>query len=116
MVQLPDLSTFAALQPKWRQDGALEVEIIAETPERFDYDVTRCRYAEMYHAMGLGEIGHLLSCARDSLFIEGYDARVKLERTTTIMQGGKCCDFRYRLAGEASGPSHVDQQGKDTSQ
>ena len=51
----------------------------------------------MYHAMGLGEIGHLLSCARDSYFIDGYDPRIALTRTSTIMQGGKRCDFRYAL-------------------
>jgi hypothetical protein len=54
----------------------------------------------MYHAMGLGEIGHLLSCARDSEFIAGYDPRVELTRTSTIMQGGKRCDFRYRMRDE----------------
>lgn len=95
-----DLSTFAALQPKWRQDGALEVEILAETPTRFDYDVTRCRYAEMYHAMGLGEIGDILSCRRDATFCQGYDARIRMERSTTIMQGAARCDFRYGIAAE----------------
>jgi hypothetical protein len=29
----------------------------------------------MYHEMGLGEIGHLLSCARDDKFIVGYAGR-----------------------------------------
>ncbi|STV95517.1 Uncharacterised protein [Klebsiella michiganensis] len=38
--------------------------------------------------MGLGEIGHLLSCARDDKFIVGYAPDVELTRTTTIMQGG----------------------------
>jgi hypothetical protein len=71
--------------------------------EHYDYDVKRCSYAEMYHAMGLGEIGHLLSCARDSHFVAGYDPRIHLTRTTTIMQGGGRCDFRYRLADKAAG-------------
>jgi hypothetical protein len=37
----------------------------------------------MYHEMGLGEIGHLLSCARDEKFIVGYAPDVELTRTTT---------------------------------
>ncbi len=45
--------------------------------------------------MGLGEIGHLLSCQRDGTFCEGYDNRLKLERTQTIMQGATHCDFDY---------------------
>jgi L-2-amino-thiazoline-4-carboxylic acid hydrolase len=57
---------------------------------------TRCRYAEMYRAMGLAELGALLSCNRDGAFCEGYDPRLKLERTQTLMGGASHCDFRYR--------------------
>ena len=73
----------------------LEIEMIEETRSKLSYNVTRCRYAEMYKAMGLGEIGHLLSCQRDGTFCEGYDERLKLTRTQTIMQGASHCDFRY---------------------
>ncbi len=93
------LDSFEALQALWHQDGALEVTVLERSPERFEFDVTRCRYAEMYRAMGLAEIGPLLSCQRDGTFCEGYDARLKLERTQTIMGGATHCDFRYRWEG-----------------
>ena len=57
---------------------------------------------EMYRDMGLGEIGHLLSCQRDATFCEGYDKRLKLTRTQTIMQGASYCDFNYKLDGPSS--------------
>lgn len=79
------------------KDNALEVKVLDADDQQYNYNVNRCRYAEMYHEMGLGEIGHLLSCARDDKFIVGYAPDVELTRTTTIMQGGKCCDFRYRV-------------------
>jgi hypothetical protein len=91
------VASFIALQVLWEKDDALDVEVRRADDGHYDYDVHRCSYAEMYHAMGLGEIGHLLSCARDSHFIEGYDPRIALTRTSTIMQGGARCDFRYRL-------------------
>ena len=94
------MATFHALRPLWSMNGALEIDIIEETPEKLAYNVTRCRYAEMYKAMGLGEIGHLLSCQRDGTFCEGYDERLKLTRTQTIMQGASHCDFRYRWREE----------------
>ena len=50
----------------------------------------------MYTEMGLGEIGHLLSCNRDELFIVGYNPDIELTRTQTIMGGAHHCDFRYR--------------------
>ncbi|MBU9676580.1 L-2-amino-thiazoline-4-carboxylic acid hydrolase [Burkholderia multivorans] len=91
------VKSFIALQVLWEKDDALDVEVRRADDAHYDYDVHRCSYAEMYHAMGLGEIGHLLSCARDSYFIQGYDPRIALTRTSTIMQGGKRCDFRYAL-------------------
>jgi hypothetical protein len=90
------MQSFLKLRPLWSMNGALEIDIIEETPTRLSYNVVRCRYAEMYRAMGLGEIGHLLSCQRDGTFCEGYDKRLKLTRTQTIMQGASHCDFRYR--------------------
>lgn len=98
----PSIRSFVALQVLWEKDDALDIDILRSDDTHYDYDVKRCRYAEMYHEMGLGEIGHLLSCARDSVFIEGYDPRVTLERTTTLMQGGPRCDFRYRAAASAA--------------
>ncbi|WDD92262.1 L-2-amino-thiazoline-4-carboxylic acid hydrolase [Burkholderia sp. FERM BP-3421] len=95
------IASFVALQVLWEKDDALHVEVHRTDDAHYDYDVHRCRYAEMYREMGLGEIGHLLSCARDSLFIEGYAPGVELARTSTIMQGGARCDFRYRLRDAA---------------
>jgi hypothetical protein len=89
------LQTFIDRQEQWTRGGALERDIVEESPTRYRYNVTRCKYAEMYRDMGLGEIGHLLSCQRDGTFCEGYDPRIKLKRTQTIMQGASHCDFDY---------------------
>jgi hypothetical protein len=97
------VKSFIALQVLWEKDDALGVEVHRADDEHYDYDVHRCAYAEMYHAMGLGAIGHLLSCARDANFIRGYDPRIELTRTSTIMQGGSHCDFRYRLKEDSQG-------------
>lgn len=90
------LKRFAQLLPLWMKDDALEIEVLQESDAEFNYNVHRCRFAEMYHEMGLGEIGHLLSCNRDGSFCQGYDDRLHLTRTQTIMQGASHCDFRYR--------------------
>jgi hypothetical protein len=100
----PSLEGFVALQELWEKDDALKVEIIASDATHYDYDVKRCRYAEMYHEMGLGEIGHLLSCNRDELFIVGYDPRVGLSRTQTIMGGASHCNFRYTVKDQEQQP------------
>ncbi len=76
------IASFVALQVLWEKDDALDVEVRREDAGHYDYDVHRCGYAEMYHAMGLGEIGHLLSCARDDYFI----ARLRSARGTDAHQ------------------------------
>jgi hypothetical protein len=91
-----DLESFKAILPLWIKDDALTIEVIDEKPGVFDFNVKRCRYAETYRAMGLADIGDILSCNRDGAFCEGYDSRIKLTRTQTIMRGASHCDFRYR--------------------
>jgi len=96
-----DMRSFIALQPLWEQDNALELQVLASDDQHYDYDVKRCQYAEMYQEMGLSEIGHLLSCRRDSEFIAAYAPQIELSRTRTIMGGDGCCNFRYRLRSAA---------------
>lgn len=89
------LESFIRLYELWKADDALQVEVTRQDDTHFDFNVTRCRYAEMYKDMGLGEIGHLLSCQRDGTFCEGYDPNIEMTRSQTIMQGASHCDFRY---------------------
>lgn len=91
-----DLESFKAIQHLWTKGDALSIEVLTSAPGVFDFNVTRCRYAETYRAMGLGDIGDILSCNRDGAFCQGYDPRIKLTRTQTIMGGASHCDFRYR--------------------
>jgi len=94
------LESFHALLPQWKANGALEVDMLEETESTVNYNVTRCQYAEMYKEMGLADIGHMLSCGRDGTFCKGYDPRISLIRTQTIMQGASHCDFRYSFKDE----------------
>ena len=90
------MADFIKLYELWTADGGLEMKVLEASDERFDFDIVRCRYAETYKEMGLGEIGHLLSCNRDGSFCQGYDPNIALERKQTIMQGAPCCTFRYK--------------------
>ena len=99
------LATFVKLYDLWTMDGALEIEVKRQDETHFDFNVKRCRYAEMYREMGLGEIGHILSCNRDGTFCQGYDTNINLERRQTLMEGASHCDFRYTYGGDATGGS-----------
>ena len=89
------LTAFAATLGPWQKDDAMRLDVIEQNDERFSFDVVRCRYAEMYRALGIPELGAVLSCNRDAALIDGFNPDITLTRTQTIMQGAPCCDFRY---------------------
>lgn len=103
------LPAFSRGLDRWKEGGALEMEMLAETPERLDFNVTRCRYAEMYRALGLADLGATLSCCRDFSLIEGFNPSVTLTRTQTLMQGATHCDFRFRAEPELPLPEGQDR-------
>lgn len=91
------LPGFAGGLAAWSADGALESEVRELTDDVFAFDVTRCRYAEMYRALGLEDLGATLSCNRDASLIEGFNPNVRLTRTRTIMSGADHCDFHFAV-------------------
>ena len=99
---ITSLGSFVRLFELWTAEDALEIKVLEQSDTVFSFDVTRCKYAEMYHEMGLGHIGSLLSCNRDGAFCEGYDARIKLDRKQTIMGGSDRCTFRYQYGDSDS--------------
>ncbi len=90
------LEAFARGLERWQENGALDIEMLEQSPDRLSFNVTRCRYAEMYQALGLADLGSSLSCERDYALIQGFNPEIELTRSQTIMQGAPCCDFRFR--------------------
>jgi predicted hydrocarbon binding protein len=93
---------FAESTAAWKKDNALEIEVLELNEDRYSFNVTRCRYAEMYRALGIPELGAVLSCNRDFSLIEGFNPDVTLTRTQTIMQGAGYCNFRYERKPKAT--------------
>jgi hypothetical protein len=89
------LAHFAKTLELWKADEALELDVLESSEKKLSFNVTRCRYAEMYAALGLKDLGGLLSCNRDFALVEGFNPNVRLARTQTIMEGAPYCDFRF---------------------
>ncbi len=93
-----DMAAFAGVvKDMWAKNNALEIKFLEQTPEKLAFDVIRCRYYEQYEKMGITDYGFCLSCNRDGAFCRGFNPRIIMKRTTTLMQGGPCCDFRFFL-------------------
>ena len=101
----PDLRDYAEILPLWQKDDGIAIQWVEKSDRVLAFNVTRCRYAESYRAMGIGDLGDTLSCNRDGEFCHGYNPAIRFERTQTIMRGATHCDFRYTLpeGGKAPG-------------
>jgi hypothetical protein len=96
------LEAFARGLDRWKEGGALEIDVLEANGDRLSFNVTRCRYAEMYRALGLADLGASLSCERDGALVEGFNPEITLTRTQTIMGGAPFCDFRFRAQAPAA--------------
>ena len=97
-----DLTALRKVQEVWSAGGSLEIQTVAQAGDTLEFNVTRCRYAELFQDLGLPELGALIHCSRDFAMVRGFNPDLKLARTQTIMQGASHCDFRFSGA-EAAG-------------
>ena len=74
------------------------VQMRRHDKEALEFDVTWCRFAEFFRALGEPEIGALLICETDFDIAAAGGNDVSLTRDQTIMQGAPSCTFRYRFA------------------
>ena len=84
----------------WGEGGIWEMDVLEQTSTTYFFNVHRCPYYEKYQELGLNEFGVQLSCCRDDPFARGFNPRLKLVRSKTIMEGDDYCDFRYYLQRE----------------
>src|SRR3954454_16429539 len=91
---------WAAINSVFGEVSGKEVEfsILRHDKEALDIDVTRCRFAEFFRALGEPELGALLICEADFDIAAVGVGEVTLERTQTIMKGAPTCTFRYKFA------------------
>ncbi len=94
----------AAFTRPFRQKGslfekALTYEIVEDTPKAFEVKVTECLWARTYQSANAGDLGYLLSCYGDYASARGFNPKMRMIRTKTLMQGDAYCNHRYVIEG-----------------
>ena len=51
---------------------ALDYEVVKQSPDAFEVNVTECRYAKFYKEIGAPALGFLLTCGADFPMAEGF--------------------------------------------
>lgn len=72
-------------------------EMHRQDKQALEFDVTACRFAEFFRALGEPELGALLVCQTDVDIVAAAGSDVSFDRAQTLMQGASCCTFRYRF-------------------
>ena len=86
----------SAMAAATEQDVAVEMR--RHDKEALEFDVTHCRFAEFFRALGEPELGALLICETDFDIAAAGGGEVSFTRDQTIMQGAPSCTFRYKFA------------------
>ena len=77
---------------------SVDFDVLKQSEDAFDFNITGCRFAEFFRQLGEPELGFALLCSFDDAMAEEIGTgEVELKRTGTIMQGAQHCDFRYAL-------------------
>jgi predicted ArsR family transcriptional regulator len=74
------------------------VEMRRKDKEALEFDITHCRFADFFRALGEPELGALLICETDFDIAATGGGEVSFTRAQTIMQGAPSCTFRYKFA------------------
>ena len=76
----------------------ISLNMLRHDKEALEFDVTHCRFAEFFRALGEPELGALLICETDFDIAAAGGDDVTFTRDQTIMQGAPSCTFRYKFA------------------
>jgi len=96
---LPDneFSTFAGTMrnPPPLYQGALTLEMIEDSARAMEVKITECLWARTFREADAADIGYACICHPDYSFAEGFNPRMRMIRSKTLMQGQDCCDHRW---------------------
>ena len=71
-----------------------DIDAIQTSKSGLGFDVTRCLFAELAHAVGRPHLAPLF-CLADEVYFNRPGSLVQLSRTQTLAEGHERCDFRF---------------------
>jgi hypothetical protein len=92
-----DLAAFSQdlKQPSRFWQNVLTFQIVEDTPRAFEVKVTECLWAKTYRGANAADLGYVLSCYGDYASAKGFNPKMRMIRTKTLMQGDDHCNHRW---------------------
>lgn len=95
-----DLAAFAGSMknPEPLFAHALTYEIVEDSETAFEVEIRECLWAKTFRDADAAEIGYAAICHPDYAFAEGFNPKLRMIRSKTLMQGDECCNHRWVMA------------------
>jgi hypothetical protein len=87
--------------------AGLEVEFVRATDREVVTRVVECEWAR-YYLERHPSVGYLLACSLDNAAYRSFNDRLRLQRRSTLMEGGPACDFRVYALDEIPAAEGTD--------
>lgn len=92
-----DFAAFTAwsrdLNRFWKH--VLTFDVVEDTDEAFEVKITECLWAKTFREMDAGDLGYATICHGDYAYAQGFNPKIRMIRTKTLMQGHDFCNHRY---------------------
>jgi hypothetical protein len=79
--------------------AGLEIEMISKSNREAIIYVRECEWARYFQERH-PQVGYLFACSTDEVAYKAINNSLRMQRTLTIMEGGKKCDFRIYAVEE----------------
>jgi hypothetical protein len=83
------------LNPNGLYAKVLTFEVVENTPKAVEIKVSECLWAKTFREAEAGDLGYALVCDSDYAAAEGFNPKMRMIRSKTLMQGHDCCNHRY---------------------
>lgn len=75
----------------------LTFRVIRESENELEMEFTECLWAKTFREAGAEDIGYAGICYQDYAMAKTFNPNLQLVREKTLMQGGECCHFKWRM-------------------
>ncbi len=73
--------------------AGLEIENLHASEREIVLQVKECEWARYFRDRH-PQVGYLIACSTDEVAYRAFNANLRMQRTSTLMEGGALCDFR----------------------
>lgn len=80
--------------------AGLETEYARISEREVVLYVRECEWARYFRERH-PQVGYLMACSTDEAACRAFNSSLRMQRTSTLMEGGRFCDFRIYAASEA---------------